>query len=241
MFNKQRSFAFAVLPVAALVALTACSSSSGTQSAESESSTPSPSTASESAAAIASAFPDARNAGAIDCSKATDSGYLRQTAKVLNKTNGTALLETSEIDCYDWSGKENPSQFDGLMLTPKDSTGDKTLQPRDIAEGIATIRPWNFTVTAKAGSGAPLRGTFADRPSYKFVKSDCNSYVGNTACSGVTLCSDDPNNEQVATTVPMRALSDPQGPVVTTLQVKTLCTMSDENSTIIISGTLPTA
>lgn len=195
---------------------------------------------SESAAASQTAASDqpTREAARVTDCGGSDRGA-SATVSVANRTNAALFLRAVEVDCYDWYTTKNPTQFQDTFAPAGTDIGPFTLSMREIPEWGGQIRPWNFEVVGRAGSGPSLTGTMAARPTYKFAQSRCyTANEGMTACSGESLCTDDPDLEQVKTTVAMR---DRDGNVVTTLKVTTACTISDGSAVIAFKGDLPTS
>lgn len=235
----------AIVTVTATAMLAGCSSNTG---APDTPSTPS-SSPSESPSSSTTETPQAdpfdnqvRNAAAAtDCGSAGTSAS-SGSVTVVNQTNAVVFLKAIEVDCYDWEGKKNPTQFDNYFASSGTSIGPVTLRMRGIPEWGGVIRPWNFTVSARydAGSsaaGETLTGELASRPTYKFAKGVCYTGAGQTVCDGESLCADDPALEKVTTAMPMRNRA---GEVKATFDVVTACTLSDDSATIVFKGAVPT-
>lgn len=188
-------------------------------------------------AAEASAAPT-RNADRVtDCGGA-DRGT-SGSVSIANRTNGALFFTAVEVDCYDWFNTKNPTQFNGTFASPGTDIGPYNMLMRDIPEWGGQVRPWNFQISGRADNGPSLTGQLASRPAYMFAKGNCYTANGGmTACTGSSLCTDDPDLEKVDTTVNMRNRA---GEVVTTLNVSTVCTLTDKSAVMVFKGTLPTS
>ncbi|MFA7267314.1 MAG: hypothetical protein WC054_13475 [Candidatus Nanopelagicales bacterium] len=161
------------------------------------------------------------------------------SVSIANRTNAALFFSAVEVDCYDWYNTKNPTQFNGTFASPGTDLGPYNMLMRDIPEWGGQIRPWNFQVSGRADQGPSLTGELVSRPTYKFAKGNCYTANGGmTACSGSSLCTDDPNLKKVETTVRMR---NKAGELVTTLNVSTVCTLTDKSAVIVFKGTLPTS
>lgn len=228
----------AVMAVAVTALITGCSTNG--------SASPSESTASDSSGNSSQPSPSdppSRNASASrDCGSTSDTA--RASVTIANRTNASIFLKGTEVDCYDWDGTKNPTQFDNTFASPGTDIGPMTLDMKSIPELSGSIRPWQFQVTARYQNGVQtagetLTGSMDSRPTYKFAKGNCYTTNGGiTACSGRSLCADDPNLEKVTTTMPMR---NKAGEVKATFDVVTACTLSDNSATIVFKGSVPAA
>lgn len=226
MKTKSKVLISSASTVAAVAMLAGCST------AAQESSSPS---GTESASESTNAT---RNAGRVTDCGGGDRGTTGKVT-IANRTNGALFFQSVEVDCYDWYITKNPTQFQDTFVSPGTDLGPMVMGMRDIPELGGQIRPWNFKVTGRSGSGPSLTGELASRPTYKFAKSMCYTESGGmTACTGASLCADDPALKKVETTVPMR---NRDGEVVTTLTVSTVCTLSDDSAVMVFKGTLPTS
>lgn len=226
MKSRNKIVAVSVSAAAVVATLAACAAN-----AESSGNTPSDSASDVSAAPT-------RNADRVtDCGGA-DRGT-GGTVSIANRTNGALFFTAVEVDCYDWFNTKNPTQFNGTFASPGTDIGPYNMLMRDIPEWGGQVRPWNFQVSGRAENGPSLTGELASRPAYMFAKGNCYTANGGmTACTGSSLCTDDPSLEKTNTTVKMRNRA---GEVVTTLNVSTVCTLTDKSAVMVFKGTLPTS
>lgn len=141
------------------------------------------------------------------------------------------MIHVDNIDCYDWDGGKNPNVFDNSnLLGAGAQTGFKELAMRPVPQstisGDPVVRPWNMSACTKWGCGQ-----FEPRFSYKFSKNRCNTTKrGQTACDGVSLCTDDPNGELVTSTAVIRENGEAYGEVTATVN----CFISSKQSIILL-------
>lgn len=172
-------------------------------------------------------------AGITDCGGTINGNYDTATVKVVNQSSQRLLLDTFEVDCYDWASTANPSRLN-VDLASGSASAYEQLAFRSIPQYGGQIRPWNWNVSAyDPEEGFVIEGKLVNRPTYKFVKAKCNtSSSGMTACDGASLCATSPDGKSVATSIPMRNILTKNE---STLYVTTYCTDGDSQSRIVFS------
>jgi hypothetical protein len=149
-------------------------------------------------------------------------------------TEEPIFLESVDVDCYDWDGNRNPTVFDHAnFLGAGAQTGFKELAMRPVPQstisGNPVIRPWEMSACTKWGCAE-----FEPRFVYKFSKNLCNTTKrGQTACDGVSLCTDDPNGEVVVSTAVIKDDETAYGEVTATVN----CFISSRQSIIVLDWT----
>lgn len=147
--------------------------------------------------------------------------------QVINSSSQRILLDSVEIDCYDWYGTHNPDRFN-IDLSSGVASAIETLKVNPIAELSGATRPWNWTVSMyDSKEGFVWSGTPGARPTIAFSKTSCYTANGGmTACDGMTLCAQDPQGLRVETTVPLRNRVTGAD---TSLKMTTLCSSDSTN------------
>lgn len=152
--------------------------------------------------------------------------------QVQNRSSQRLLLETTEVDCYDWYGEANPSRFN-VDLAAGTSSNMERLEIQPIPEYSGSIRPWNWHVSAQdPQEGFVIAGKPDARPVIKYAEQSCNTGAGMTACSGASLCTDDPAGEKVSTTVPLRNMITGEE---TSLTMTTYCSATKKSAKIVFT------
>ncbi len=122
--------------------------------------------------------------------------------KIVNATADTIQIHISEVNCYDWSGAENPSAFDKLILPPGTSYSAR-LAARETPQSSGSIRPWTMKVGLQVDQSSWKIGTaMTPRPTFVAAPMRCNTHNGSTACVGITMC-DAGNHESGSGTIAM--------------------------------------
>ena len=171
-----------------------------------------------------------KSASSEDCSPmwlSSDSVYVN----VRSLSEEPILIHVNNVDCYDWDGSKNPNVLDNYdLLGAGAQTGFKELAMRPVPQstisGDPVIRPWNMSACTKWGCGQ-----FEPRFTYKFSKNRCNTTKrGQTACDGVSLCTDDPSGELVTSTAVIRENGEAFGEVTATVN----CFISSKQTIILL-------
>lgn len=122
--------------------------------------------------------------------------------KIVNATADTIQIHVSAVDCYDWNGAANPSAFDQLILPPGTSYS-VALSANTIPQSSSSIRPWTMKVGLQVDQSTWKIGTaMTPRPTFVAAPMRCNSFNGNTACYGITMCGEG-SHESGSATIPM--------------------------------------
>lgn len=154
------------------------------------------------------------------------------SVQVQNRSSQRILLETTEVDCYDWYGQANPTRFN-VDLSAGTKTSSENLYFNEIAELSGSIRPWNWHVSVSdPEDGFVIAGRPETRPVIKWAQQRCNTGAGMTACDGASLCTDDPAGEKVSTKVPLRNMVNGEE---SSLTMTTYCSVTDQSAKIIFT------